>query len=672
MVIESVTVRGFRCILGERLDCRALTVLVGPNGSGKSAFLRALELFYSPSPKMDVEDYYDQDTSQEAVVAITFRDLSSEARELFSSYMDEETLTVERVFVWDEGRLSTKFHGARLQHAAFAPVREGLTVRDRGATARSAYNLLREKPEYSSLPPWSRLDAVEPNLKDWELANPGRCTRQRDDGQFFGFTEVARGYLGRFTHLLSIPAVRDASADAAEGRGSTLTRLMDLVVRSILAQKDAYMRLIAETQKQYEEIMSPENLEELRGLANRLTRTLTVFVPDTRVELLWQPLDQLNIPLPTADVKLVEDGYSSAVARTGHGLQRAFIVTMLQQLARAQELAHAAPGAEAGGADGEGSMPDLVLIIEEPELYQHPNRQRHFARVLLQLASGEIPGVAKRTQVIYGTHSPLFVGIDRFDEIRLLRKIQENPGRPKVTRIVSTSLEQAAQTLADAYAPPRPAGLRGNLSARLQAIMTPWMNEGFFADVLVLVEGEDDRAAILGVAEAVGHDFEGSGIAVIPCGGKSSLDRPYVIFSQLGLPVYVIWDSDCGQGATRGSCGECGRPLDKKADPEENRRLLRLLGCPQEDWPQAVTDRFACFRENLETTLEAEIGKELFEDLLRQCQDDLGISKRKHAIKNPRVLRDMVTNALSRGERCKTLEAIVNKIVALKKSGGSV
>ena len=30
--------------------------------------------------------------------------------------------------------------------------------------------------------------------------------------------------------------------------------------------------------------------------------------------------------------------------------------------------------------------------------------------------------------------------------------------------------------------------------------MTPWMGEGFFADVVVLVEGEDDRAAILGYA----------------------------------------------------------------------------------------------------------------------------------------------------------------------------
>ena len=77
-----------------------------------------------------------------------------------------------------------------------------------------------------------------------------------------------------------------------------------------------------------------------------------------------------------------------------------------------------------------------VLVIEEPELFQHPNRQRHFSKVLLQLANGTLPGVAKKTQIIYCTHSPLFVGIDRINEIRLLKKIENVRGNPKVTKVV--------------------------------------------------------------------------------------------------------------------------------------------------------------------------------------------------------------------------------------------
>lgn len=53
MIIQSVNVKNFRSILDETLYCEGLTALVGPNGSGKSSFLKALELFYSPTPKIE-------------------------------------------------------------------------------------------------------------------------------------------------------------------------------------------------------------------------------------------------------------------------------------------------------------------------------------------------------------------------------------------------------------------------------------------------------------------------------------------------------------------------------------------------------------------------------------------------------------------------------------------
>jgi hypothetical protein len=289
--------------------------------------MRALALFYSSTPKIDTEDFYAGETSSDVVVSVTFQDLSEDAKKLFSSYIQGDELTVERVFTCNEGRISAKYHGATLQHKGFDPVRVGLEVKDRGKTARSAYDALRGKPEYSSLPEWSALAAVPDALKGWEAANPDKCTRQRDDGQFFGFSEVAQGYLGKFTRMLFIPAVRDAADDAAEGRNTVLSGLMDLVVRSVLANREALKKLREETQKQFSEILDPTKLTELVGLSERLTTTLKTFVPDSSVELKWLPLQDLDFPLPKADVKLVEDGYSSAVARTGHGLQRAFIMT---------------------------------------------------------------------------------------------------------------------------------------------------------------------------------------------------------------------------------------------------------------------------------------------------------------------------------------------------------
>src|SRR5271157_4911118 len=93
------------------------------------------------------------------------------------------------------------------------------------------------------------------------------------------------------------------------------------------------------------------------------------------------------------------------------------------------------------------TLPNLLLAIEEPELYQHPNRQRHLSKILLQLASGGTPGVAEKTQIIYATHSPLFVGLDRFNQIRLLRKKDNGEGKPGITTVVSTSLDKVADRL---------------------------------------------------------------------------------------------------------------------------------------------------------------------------------------------------------------------------------
>lgn len=672
MLISSVRVQNFRSVLDETLYCDTLTALVGPNGAGKSTFLRALELFYSPSARVDAEDFYNSDTTAEIAVCVTFTNLSKEAAELFESYLQGGNLTVERVFKWNGGKPTSSYHGASLQNPLFQVIREGLEVKDRGKTARAAYDLIKEKPEYSDLPAWSNLGAVEPALTKWEADHSALCIRQRDDGRFFGFTEVGRGYLGRFTRFLFIPAVRDASVDAAEGRGSVLTSLMDMVVRSIVANKEAVKKLQQDTQEKYEEIMRPENLPELQGLASQLSETLQSFVPNATVDLRWLPLDPIKIEMPKADVKLVEDRYATAVHRTGHGLQRAFVMTMLQHLAMAQSVTESKTTENAEAKvppdpppEAKVTLPNLVLAIEEPELYQHPNRQRHLAKIFLQLASGGTLGVSENTQVFYATHSPLFVGLDRFNQIRLLRKTDNGTGKPRITKVIGTNLDKVAEKVwvADGSKGEKYTG--ATFSSRLHSIITPMINEGFFADAVVLVEGEDDYAAVIGTARAMNKDLESIGVSVIPVNGKRSMDRPAIIFQEFGIPVFMLWDSDGDKGETAGVCKTCGKLLDGKPDPCDNHRLLRIVGKPQEDWPDQNESRHCCFKRDLESTLKGEIGDALFEKLLAECQNELGIRKRIHAIKNPAVVEQIIVRAQKVGKTSATLQSIVTHILAL-------
>ncbi|MCX7013840.1 MAG: AAA family ATPase, partial [Candidatus Sumerlaeota bacterium] len=466
MIILSVRVQNFRSVLDETLTCDMLTALVGRNGSGKSTFLYALNLFYDQSLKPAEEDYYNRNTLNPVVIAVTFKVLSAEAREQFARYMQADTLTVERVFEWNAGKPSGTYHGSSLQKTEFKEVREAGGAREQ----RPKYDAIRD--DYG-LPKWSNQDAALQAMASWEEDNPGLCQRHRDDGRFFGFTSVGTGYLGKCTRFLFVPAVKEASDDAREGRGTVFSLLMDLVVRSVLASREAYKKLKEETQARYEEIMNPENLPELSNLGDSITKTLQSFVPDSRLALKWRDLTEVDIPMPQADAKLIEDEFEADVGRTGHGLQRAFILAMLQHLALAQTIAR---DVSPRGDEVKVKVPCFVLAVEEPELYQHPSRQRHFADVLHRLASGSIPGVSQRTQIVYATHSPLFVGIDRIEQIRLLRKCSNEAGLPKTTSVVRVCLDDLAERLWKAN------GEHGNkyggdtLLPRLKTTMTPWMN----------------------------------------------------------------------------------------------------------------------------------------------------------------------------------------------------
>lgn len=542
MIVKSIRVQNFRSLLDETLDCHDLTVLVGRNGAGKSSFLKALEIFYDPTANVLAEDFYADDASKEILISVTYSNLSEKEKTLFEPYLDGVQLTIARVFSLSGGRKAGTYHGMRLQNPEFTSLREAGGKK----YIANKYKELRELPKYSSLPHVKSADEALTALRSWESANSGSCSRQRDDGQFFGFTEVGQGYLGRHTRFIRIPAVRDAADDATERKGSCVTEIMDLVVRSTLANRPEFVSLKVDTQKKYRDIMDPSKLTELQMLEAQLSDTLTCYAPEAKVSLEWAKVSDLEFPLPKAEVKLKEDGYKASVHRTGHGLQRAFILTMLQHLvvAKLTTRTHHEPGKseEKTGDSTSPDLPSLVLAIEEPELYQHPSRQRHMAAVLSKLATGTIPGVAKTTQVLYTTHSPLFVGLDRFDQISLLRKKDYIDGKPRITKVTKTALDSVADQLWIANGKLGEKYTADSLRPRLQAILTPWVNEGFFADVVVLVEGEDDRAAILGAAKSMGQDFDSNGISIIPCTGKSNLDRPLVIFRQFGIPVYVVWE----------------------------------------------------------------------------------------------------------------------------------
>ena len=159
---------------------------------------------------------------------------------------------------------------------------------------------------------------------------------------------------------------------------------------------------------------------------------------------------------------------------------------------------------------------------------------------------------------------------------------------------------------------------------------------------------------MIGVARAMKTDLNAYGISVIPCQGKDSIPKVGAVFRHLGIPLYVVWDSDKDKIAT--------------TSPMTNRKLLRLCGQPEEDWPAGVFDRYACFETNLTETLRRELGEEYYDCALAEIQRGWGLGNWDGVKKNPLVVAELIKKAKEDNISPSTIVKTVERIVALRGS----
>jgi putative ATP-dependent endonuclease of OLD family len=652
MRLVSAHVRNFRSLREISVRFGFHTALIGGNGAGKSSILKAIEKFYSTAKVLDADDYFGRDQSVPVEIELTFGDLTAQEATVFESRVRDGHLTVTRVF--DGSTASGRYFGSVRQNADFSPIRAHLTAAPRIKAYR---DLKAGNPVYAELPAISSATAAEDAMRVWEQAHPEQLTLQRDDGQFFGFQNAGRGALQKYTSFVFIPAVRDAVVDAADSKAGAIGRLLEIVVRGAILQRHDVQQFKAEVTARYQALVAPANMPELGLLQTRLTADLKGLYQEAEVGLAWREVSEFPVPLPVADVSLSDDGFGGPVDRQGHGLQRAFIITLLQYLARTTTAAAPVSGSAEGVESGEPAepagvpaAPNVILAIEEPELYQHPTKQRHFAEVLRKLSDATLPGVEGRAQVAFASHSPMFVSLGRAEEIRLVRRTDCDESDFKQCDIAGLSLDNVAAKLEVGWSKPTGTYSAASLVPRLHILGTE-LAEGFFANGVVLVEGRSDKAALAATARILGVSFEAAGIAILSAEGKENLDRPLVIFRELGIPTYVIWDCDKGQ---------------KDPKTATNLALLRLCR-PQDDATEApsstaVCDCYAHFGETLEKVIVAELGEAMHQACLAAACIPFGISPSKDTQKIPEVMYQTLALAKQQGGSCPTLVALVRSI----------
>lgn len=646
MRLVKVHIKNFRAVCDLEVVLGQHTVFIGPNGVGKSCILKGLDKFFAKSSNVSMEDFHEKNTQDPIEITLTFRDFSPKEQEVFGSKIYNEEMAVSRLFfAGAASRDNGKYYGLSLRNQNLQDIRsiEGAIPK------RAEFNALAGSAGFEDLLPATNAAQVSENMEAWEAAHPELCQLFRDDGQFFGFSNVARGSLSKYVSFVFVPAVRDAATDSLDAKGSVISQLIELLVKSVVQKREDIRKWQAEASEKYKELVSPENLGELGELAGELSETLKIFYSDTSVNLAWRAPEDLQVALPLADVALLEQGYTGPIENKGHGLQRAFIFTLLQHLAKALSAAPLEEAVEEEPAPPveEAISHAVILAIEEPELYQHPIKQRHIARVLERISAGHIEGVMSQTQVILCSHSPHFVSTERFDDIRLARREPLEGGEAPQCIVRQVSYQDVIAALNEGYQAEDVWHDAEGLKARLH-ILDETVAEGFFCTTAVLVEGVGDRAALMAVATANEIDLASLGVGILPVGGKGNLDRPLAIFRLLNIPTYVVFDSDGDK-----------QPADQK--PHQNLAIQRLSG---EGEPVEVRthvgDRFASFDTNLNIVLRAELG-EHYQDQVELAGFKYGM-KAKDVVKNPVGCAEVISGCLNLGGSCDTVANIVQKI----------
>ena len=624
MRIKSVRIKNFRALKDVTIPFDSVTTFIGPNGTGKSTVLRALDWFFnSKSSSLLDKDCSFGATGEDIEVQVTFFDLTEKDRAALGKYAPEGASTFT---MWRTSRVSA---GTDVISANAKSFPEFNIIKEAsGATAKKELyaDLRRSRPDLN-LPAANTGPAVDQAIVAWESTHTDRLIDAPEALQtnFFGFNSGGK-MSGLFDFVLVTADLR-AGEESIDGKSSIIGRILE---RSIdrTAADEQIAEVVKDARIRQQQIYEEAFKEKLEAMTRQLNEVVASYSPGRMVKI--APADvELKAPRTTFDVAVMDGLTPTDVVRQGHGFQRTLLISALQLLA------------QSGAASSEGV---ICLAIEEPELFQHPIQAQAFAKVLRSLAED----AAKRIQVTYATHSPYFLEVRHFNQVRRLTR--SSGEAPLVTVHFSTveGVKIALQGIVDPDVVDR--RLDHNVAGQLAIAL--------FAHRAFLVEGPTESAVFYGIGDRNSPgSTEATGIAIIAVGSKAAIPLTHAILTAIGVPAYALFDADSGFEGRAKLKGKKQDDIDRERSfhASENRKLLRYFGIAEEDFPSfTITDNVSIFHDHLEAFLS-----DNWKEWLIACgnvEAEVGIKMQKNQL----AYRTATLNA--RGEVPEMLLRILAKV----------
>lgn len=221
--------------------------------------------------------------------------------------------------------------------------------------------------------------------------------------------------------------------------------------------------------------------------------------------------------------------------------------------------------------DGKKLFP-LFLVLDEPEVHQHPYRQRSLIRKIKALIENnnqeflnllkdlfDIDGLTG--QIFIATHSPNIL----LDNYRQFIRLYKSTGTDSQLKIVS--------------------GMNVVIDDKLYKHMLHnfiYLKEAMFSKCIIFVEGDTENGAIPVFAERMGFDMDERGIGVIKLDGADSVKRCMALYKSFGIKSIALIDKDKKESYSSEPDIYFTKANDYEEDVYDNFKLTDYLKCCKE------------------------------------------------------------------------------------------
>ena len=492
MKLSNISITNFKSIKNVELTFCDIMALVGRNNVGKSNIIEAIKLCLEPRPINNSYFRSGKNTGEnieEFEIKLKFL-LEDDEKDDFLLYNIDDYLTIqvlEKAQKYSEGQSSTP----KQKILSLLPNEDWLNCNKINKALINKYKKNDLELCNKTFEPCDDVDEWKRNAKKFfkEIIQNKNCEYHTSQ-EYVNIKELDNLH-NRLPDCIYIPAIRHVTDDIKTTENSTLNKLLKLVIPSATDTDDIQTAI-----QNINNIFDPNN-NTFSSIHTIIDSAMNDIFPECKVKIITDLPKSLPEFIKNLKI-IVDDGVEEDnIDNKGTGLQRMLIFALLRSYSSEKKKTQ--------------NTRSTIFLIEEPEIYLHPNAQRSLYETLIT--------IKKTDQVIYSTHSNLFINIEYHNEICIIRK---NNG----ITIVNQYMKSYDNTF------------------KTKGFITTF-NEGFFADKIILVEGITDEIYL-----SLFHKYKKlpslhrKNISLICCDGIKQIKNHMKIYEAFDIECYTIIDSD--------------------------------------------------------------------------------------------------------------------------------